>query len=207
MAEVIDCLGRDNFGTALLDWLAPQLRDSPHRCGPPPTIMRLTREDMADASYGEQLWDRIGLVDRLSALAALDGRWTAVNLCRDQARGCFAPGHVRPFSSLAPLLLALLRRHRAMRQPSPRDAGTAAGISPEAAAALLLRLPVRLSEREREASALTLTGRSREGIGLALGIAPGSVATLRGRAYRKLQVHGAVELVALCLACAPGKRA
>lgn len=163
-----------------------------------PAIVRLRREDIDDPAYGEQLWDRFGLVERLSALSLLDGHWTAFNLYRDRTAGAFAAREVKRFAALAPLLLALLRRHLATLQPSAQ-AGPAGRVGPEAAAALLLRLPVRLSGREREVCALTLTGHTREGIGLALGIAPSSVATLRRRAYRKLQIHGAGELFALCL--------
>lgn len=163
-----------------------------------PAVLRMRRRDIVDSAYGTQLWDRFGLVDRLSALACLDGPWTAVNLYRDRATGLFSAGDARRFAALSPLLLALLRRHLAALQPAA-DAGPATRVPPEAAAALLRRLPARLSAREREVCALTLAGHTRQGIGLALGIAESSVATLRERAYRKLQIHGAGELFALCL--------
>ena len=163
-----------------------------------PAIVHLRRTDIADAAYGEQLWDRFGLVDRLSALALLDGHWTALNVYRDATAGAFAARDARRFAGLAGLLLALLRRHLAALRPAAAG-GTVARVPPEAAAALLEQLPVRLSPREREVCALTLAGHTREGIGLALGIAASSVATLRERAYRKLQIHSAGELFALCL--------
>lgn len=169
-----------------------------------PAVLRMRRSDIADAAYGRQLWDRFGLVDRLSALACLDGPWTAINVYRDRATGPFTPADARRFAALSPLLLALLRRHLADLQPAA-DAGPATRVPPEAAAALLQRLPVRLSTREREVCALTLAGHTRQGIGLALGIAESSVATLRERAYRKLQIHGAGELFALCLQHARGE--
>lgn len=75
----------------------------------------------------------------------------------------------------------------------------ASRLGQEAAAALVARLPVRLSAREHEVCALTLAGHTREGIGLRLGIAASSVATLRKRAFLKLQIHSAGELFALCL--------
>lgn len=167
-----------------------------------PAIVRLRRQDIDDPAYGEQLWDRFGLVERLSALSLLDGHWTAFNLYRDRAAGAFAAGEVKHFEALAPLL----RRHLATLQPSAQ-AGPAGRVGPEAAAALLLRLPVRLSAREREVCALTLAGHTREGAGLALGIAPSSVATLRRRAYQKLCIHGVGELFALCLHHAYGDHA
>jgi DNA-binding CsgD family transcriptional regulator len=163
-----------------------------------PAIVRLRRADIADAAYGERLWDRFGLVDRLSALALLDGHWTALNFYRDASVGAFTPRDARRFADLCALLLALLRRHLAALRPAAAG-GTAARVPPETAAALLAQLPVRLSPREREVCALTLAGHTREGAGLALGIADSSVATLRERAYRKLQIHSAGELFALCL--------
>lgn len=163
-----------------------------------PAIVRLRREDIVDPAYGGQLWDRFGLVERLSALALLDGHWVAFNLYRDGTVGRFAARDIKRFTALAPLMGALLRRHLAALQPSAQS-GFAGRIGPEAAAALLQRLPTRLSAREREVCALTLTGQTREGIGLALGIAPSSVATMRRRAYRKLQIHATGELFALCL--------
>ena len=180
------------------DRLLETLREFGARADDMPAIVRLRRSEIVDQAYGEQLWDRFALVDRLSALCLLDGRWTALNLYRDTGRGSFGARELRRFATLTPLLLALLRRHLAQMQlaatPSP-----SARVSVEALAALLRRLPIRLSPREREVCALTLAGHSREAIGLSLGIATSSVATLRERAYRKLQIHGASELFALCL--------
>lgn len=163
-----------------------------------PLLLRTRRQDIADAAYGTQLWDRHGLVDRLSALDGHEGPWTSLNLYRDHGTGPFGRAQTHRFARLAPLLLALLRRHLGLLQPAAGTA-TAHRVPPEAAAALLQRLPVRLSAREREVCALTLAGHTRQGIALALGIAESSVATLRERAYRKLQIHGAAELFALCL--------
>ncbi|MBL8303218.1 MAG: helix-turn-helix transcriptional regulator [Ideonella sp.] len=163
-----------------------------------PPVLRLRREEITDPAYAEQLWDRFGLVDRLSTLALQDGEWTALNLYRDRRSGAFDRRALRRFTALAPLLLALLHRHLRALQPAAQVA-PAARLGQEAASALLSRLPVRLSAREHEVCALTLAGHTREGIGLRLGIAPSSVATLRKRAYLKLQIHGAGELFALCL--------
>jgi len=176
--------------------LAALRRPEAGRHGAP--VLRTRRQDIADAAYGTQLWDRFGLVDRLSALDAQEGPWTAINVYRDAATGPFGRAEARRFGMLAPVLLALLRRHLAALQPAATE-GPAPRVPPEAAAALLQRLPVRLSTREREVCALTLAGHTRQGIALALGIAESSVATLRERAYRKLQIHGAAELFALCL--------
>ena len=49
------------------------------------------------------------------------------------------------------------------------------------------------------AATAKLLGLDAEQTAHALGIAASSVATLRERAYRKLQIHGAGELFALCL--------
>ena len=163
-----------------------------------PPVLRLRREEITDAAYGEQLWDRFGLVDRLSTLALQDGEWTALNLYRDRRGGAFGGREHARFTALAPLLLALLHRHLCALRPAAQ-VEPAARLGQEAASALLSRLPVRLSAREHEVCALTLAGHTREGIGLRLGIAPSSVATLRKRAYLKLQIHGAGELFALCL--------
>lgn len=166
--------------------------------GAVPLVLRTRRGDISDTAYGAQLWDRFDLVDRLSALDAQEGPWSALNVYRDHATQAFEGVQVRRFAALAPLLLALLRRHLAALQADARS-GPTTRVGPEAAAALLHRLPVRLSARETEVCAMTLAGLSRQGIGLTLGIAESSVATLRERAYRKLQIHGAVELFALCL--------
>jgi len=250
LARVVDRLGDEGFGPALLAWLAPTLRiahvtafrfdatlqvrvvmtastdgsaiatQSARVYGgsglyrhdrlldtmrqrasagdEAPAIVRLRRADIADAAYGEQLWDRFGLVDRLSALALLDGHWTALNVYRDASVGAFAARDAQRFAGRCALLLALLRRHLAGLRPAAAG-GIVPRVAPETAAALLGQLPVRLSPREREVCALTLAGHTREGVGLALGIAASSVATLRERAYRKLQIHSAGELFALCL--------
>lgn len=178
----------------------------PAKAAGTPLLLRTRRQDIADAAYGTQLWDRHGLVDRLSALDGHDGPWTSLNLYRDQAGGPFGRAEARRFARLAPLLLALLRRHLGALQPAADSSTAGHRVPPEAAAALLQRLPVRLTARECEVCALTLAGHTRQGIALALGIAESSVATLRERAYRKLQIHGAAELFALCLPHAGGTR-
>lgn len=176
----------------------------PARAAGTPLLLRTRRRDIADAAYGTQLWDRHGLVDRLSALDGHEGPWTAINVYRDAATGPFGRAEAHRFARLAPLLLALLRQHLGVLQPTAGSSAPGHRVPPEAAAALLQRLPVRLSTREREVCALTLAGHTRQGIALALGIAESSVATLRERAYRKLQIHGASELFALCLPHAGG---
>lgn len=163
-----------------------------------PAIVRLRRAEIADAAYGERLWDRFGLIDRLSALALVDGQWSALNIYRDTRGRPFDEGDVARFAELSPLLVALLGRHLAALRPQAQD-GPASRLSPEAARTLLERLPARLSRREREVCALALSGMTRDGIALALGIAPSSVATLRRRAYGKLAIHSVGELFALCL--------
>lgn len=196
--SVADASARVYAGSALYrrDRLALVLQQRGPQSADAPVVVRLQRADIADAAYGQGLWDRFGLLDRLSGLDGSGGRWLAFNVYRDGGRGPFSAPQARRFAQRAPLLLALLRRHLAAREPGQDAPGR---LSPEAAGALLQRLPVRLSPREREVCAMTLAGHTREGIGLSLGIAASSVATLRVRAYRKLQIHGTGELFALCL--------
>lgn len=190
-------------GLYRLDRLQGYLRGQGTASDALPPVLRLRRSEITDAAYGKQLWDRFGLVDRLSTLALQGGEWTALNLYRDRALGPFGARERRHFATLAPLLLALLQRHlQALRPAAQVEPATRLGQ--EAAAALVARLPVRLSAREHAVCALTLAGHTREGIGLRLGIAPSSVATLRKRAFLKLQIHGAGELFALCLQHAQG---
>ncbi len=196
--SVADASARLYAGSALYrrDRLALVLQQRGPQPADAPLVVRLRRTDIIDPAYGRGLWDRFGLLDRLSALDGSGGRWLAFNVYRDGARGTFSAAQARGFAQRAPLLLALLRRHLAAREPGQEPPGR---LSPEAAGALLQRLPVRLSPREREVCAMTLAGHTREGIGLSLGIAASSVATLRARAYRKLRIHGTGELFALCL--------
>lgn len=165
----------------------------------PAAVVRVQRRDIVDRGYGQQLWDRHGLVDRLSALSrGRDGVWTALNVYRDAEDSAFTAAAVRRFEALAPLLSALLAQHLASLQPAAAP-GPARRVPREAAAAMLARLSGGLSPRELEVCALTLSGHSRAGSALALGLAESSVATLRERAYRKLGIHGTGELFALCL--------
>ena len=167
--------------------------------GSPAAVVRVQRRDIVDSGYGQQLWDRHGLVDRLSALSrGGDGIWTTLNVYRDAPDGAFTSVAVRRFTEYAPLLSALLDRHLASLQPAAAP-GPARRVPREAAAALLARLPGRLSPRELEVCALSLSGHTRAGSALVLGLAESSVATLRERAYRKLGIHGTGELFALCL--------
>jgi hypothetical protein len=110
-----------------------------------PLLLHTRRSDISDAAYGTQLWDRFDLIDRLSALDAHEGPWTALNLYRDRATTAFADVQRRRFAALAPLLLALLRRHLATLQTDTHAMSRCARSRDRA----LKRLPTRLSARDR----------------------------------------------------------
>jgi DNA-binding CsgD family transcriptional regulator len=167
-------------------------------------LFRVSASDIRDAKYRSSIYGRFGIVERVSVLRRVLGRWLLMNVYRDRANGPFEPAALSRLTELAPLLIASAGKHVAMTaSPAapPKRADSVASFE-----AMLKSLDARLTERERQVCAHALGGVTVAGIASVLGVKESTVATLRRRAYAKLGISNLNSLFALCVAQLGGRQ-
>lgn len=175
-----------------------------------------------DAEHRARVYEAHGVAERVSVVEhESDGALFAVNFYRHQHQKPFADRHIGAFESVAPILLAMTRKHIQLAQtlaaPVRRDgadhvADTAPGPlalpGPGGRAAMmdlatlrmrLLRTQVGLTERELDVCARMLQGLTHEGIASDLHLTVPTVKTYRNRAFARLGIHFRNELFARVL--------
>jgi DNA-binding CsgD family transcriptional regulator len=167
-------------------------------------LVTLAASDIRDVRYRASIYGRFGIVERVSLIRRVLGRWLLLNLYRDRAAGRFEPTALAKLTDLAPLLIACAGKHVAMTsQPAARRDRAATIASFES---MLQSLDAGLTQREREVCAHALAGVTVAGIGVTLGVKDSTVATLRRRAYAKLGISSLNSLFAMCVAHLTGQR-
>jgi DNA-binding CsgD family transcriptional regulator len=162
-----------------------------------PVLFRLRAEDIRDRNYRSQIYTRFGLLERVSLIQHVAGQWIILNLFRGKETGRFNRKEIDRLRSLSTLLVALAGKHVSLLTPQPaRPPAPGAGTGIES---LLASVGENLSARERAVCVRALRGLTVEGIALDLGVKPSTVATLRRRAYAKLNISSLNELFALCI--------
>jgi DNA-binding CsgD family transcriptional regulator len=164
----------------------------------------------AGREHRARVYEAHGMAERVSVVEReTDGSVFAVNFYRHQHQSAFQDRQISDLEPLAPVLLALARKHIALVQ-----AGTAPDIAldmPQAPpqgllqplAALRQRLvgiQPGLTGRELDVCSRLLQGMTQEGIASDLGLALPTVKTYRNRAFDRLGIHFRNELFALALA-------
>ncbi len=161
-------------------------------------MFRQIASDIRDPKYRDRLYRHFNLLERISLVRAVNGRWFTFNVYRDVASGTFDAHDVDVLSELAALLVTCTAKHIALSSKASES-----GSEPESRAyleALLESIESRLTRRERQVCALALLGSTVESIAATLGIQQSTVATLRRRAYQKLDITKLNGLFALCIA-------
>lgn len=151
------------------------------------TLNHQRKDELPDAGYRAECYDRPGLQEKLSLLvpmpaAAGQARCLFVNAYRGD--GCRMPVS-QAFDALGehgPWIAAMALRHAELLAPPP----------PAQADPLAL-----LSGREREVAQAVLDGLTAKETARRLGISPTSVATYRQRAFQRLGVRRQAELFRL----------
>jgi len=171
-------------------------------------LFRQHASDIRDPGYRDRLYRRFNLLERLSVVRAVEGRWLTFNVYRDAGSGPFGPEDTAVFASLGPLLIACTAKHLAL-PAAPRAAAGRPPVQRPAAGRtrrplgylenVLTSIDPRLTLREREVCALALTGNTVAAISRVLRTQPSTVATLRRRAYAKLGISKLNELFSLCI--------
>lgn len=167
-------------------------------------LFRQNARDIRDAGYRDRLYRHFNLLERISLVRAIAGRWFTLNVYRDVASGPFDAHDAEVLSMLGPLLIACTAKQIALTSKSPGP--EPAPESRNYLEGLLGSIEPRLTHRERQVCALALMGRTVEAIGGALQIQQSTVATLRRRAYAKLGITKLNGLFSLCIARISGQK-
>lgn len=161
-----------------------------------------------------RVYEAHGVAERVSVVEyESDGSVFAVNFYRHLHQRAFSDRQIGAFESVAPVLLALTRKHIDLSHahlpsaaPSPEaviePARSAIALAADGLPALrmrLLRLQAELTDRELDVCARLLQGMTHEGIASDLGLGVPTVKTYRNRAFARLGIHFRNELFARVL--------
>lgn len=161
-------------------------------------LLTLSESEIRDRSYRSSIYGRFGIIERVSLIRRVQGRWLLLNVYRDRGSGTFEPSALTTLADLAALLMACSGKHIAMTSKrAARSGGMDAVASFES---MLQSLNAGLTRRELEVCAHALAGITVAGIAATLGVKDSTVATLRRRAYSKLGVGSLSALFARCVA-------
>jgi len=161
-------------------------------------IFRQRASDIRNAQYRDRLYRHFGLLERLSVMRAVNGKWFVFNVYRNVESGYFTAAEFDALAELGSLLVTCTAKHAALAEPGlVRDAALK---SRDYLESLLKSVEPKLTQRERQVCALALADQTVAGIAASLGIGQSTVATLRRRAYAKLGITRLNGLFALCIA-------
>lgn len=166
-----------------------------------------------EGEHRARVYEAHGVAERVSVVDyESDGSVFAVNFYRHQHQAAFRDSQISDFEALAPVLLALARKHIALARPAAlplvqEHAGVdevlpALATLPQGVPALrerLLRLQPDLTDRELDVCARVLQGMTHEGIAADLGLGVPTVKTYRNRAFARMGIHFRNELFAKVL--------
>ncbi len=161
------------------------------------SLLRMRANDIPDLEYKQLIYDQFKLIDRVSLLSQTNHHWFVVNLYRDIPSGEFKPEDLSRIQTNSELIVELCRKHFILLPSSVWKAPSQP--EPEMLQSIIHSLGIPLSQREIEVCSYALIGVTNEGIALTLGIQPSTVATLRKRAFAKLDVSSINQLFGLCL--------
>lgn len=164
-------------------------------------VMKMSADDAPNDDHREIIYRRHGVVERLSVAHwnDTDRSLLAVNLYHHSHQGRFDPLELERFSELAPLLLASVRRHIALRGRLQAGAPASADGVQAPTATVRNRLRERcpaLTERELDVCERLLRGWSHDGIATDMGLGLATIKTYRARAFERLGLHFRSELFA-----------
>jgi len=162
-----------------------------------PVLLRLRASDITDPNYRREIYDRFRLLERLSIVDQVRDRWLMLNLYRSRGSEPFRERDIGRIRAIAVLLMSLAGKHADFVSPARARQGRLASI--RFLDDLLAAIEERLTPRERAVCARALAGQTVQGIASELGIRPPTVATLRRRAYSRLDISSLNELFARCI--------
>lgn len=167
-------------------------------------VSHITAVEMP-AEHRAKVYEAHGMAERVSVVEARsDGLLFAINFYRHQHQRPFQDAQISDLSSLALPLLALTRKHLALRQPMLRAAKPPGSQPARDQHTAFFDKQLRegfpsLTSREREVCVALLQGLTADGIACALDISAPTVKTYRNRAFDKMGIRFRNQLFALVL--------
>ena len=165
---------------------------------------RLCHLDARDAppEHRAKVYEAHGMAERVSLAQGVDGGLLALNFYRHAHQPAFDSAALERLGTLAPALLAIVRKHVALSQgtPSPAPLALEGSVAvPPDLESRLHRLCPALTAREQAVCVRLLRGLTLEGIAADLNLALPTVKTYRQRAFARLGIHFRNELFARVL--------
>jgi ATP/maltotriose-dependent transcriptional regulator MalT len=160
------------------------------RQGPETLTLKLRVEQIQNADYRFQCYERFQYGERVSLGTRHRSGWYVLNLYRRSGRRTASATTIDRLCELAQLAMPLMTRHAALIQTTPLKQD----VPVERISKRLKALFPELAERERAVCAHTMVGSTAKSIGVAFGIASNTVLTYRRRAYQKLGISSAAQL-------------
>jgi DNA-binding CsgD family transcriptional regulator len=152
-------------------------------------VSHITANEIAP-EHRAKVYEPFGMVERVSVLRRDDDESVfAVNFYRHRDTGRFSDPQIDNFGSVAPAVLALVRKHLQLAQPVSAPA-------PLATRERLTSLAPDLTSRELDVCERLLRGMTQEGVAADLGLGLTTVKTYRNRAFERLGIHFRSELFA-----------
>jgi DNA-binding CsgD family transcriptional regulator len=149
--------------------------------------------EVEDAAFRQQYFDDMGDEEELSIVG---GRGSTELLYIGFFGHHFTDAETRFATEQAPMILALLQKHRELRQSLGYHVPAAPPSRDAALRGALTDNPAGLTQREVEVCAQIMRGLSADAIASQLGISAHTVVTHRKRAYAKLCISSQAELFA-----------
>ncbi|UUX94523.1 LuxR C-terminal-related transcriptional regulator [Aquabacterium sp. J223] len=144
------------------------------------------------AEHRSKVYDPHGMVERVSVLRRDDDDSVfAVNFYRHRDTGPFTDREIGDFGAVAPVLLALMRKHVQLTRGADGEA------SPHRRR--LQALAPGMTARELDVCERLLQGMTQEGTAVDLGLSLSTVKTYRNRAFGRLGIHFRSQLFARLL--------
>jgi DNA-binding CsgD family transcriptional regulator len=161
-----------------------------------PALIVMDAEDVKDEQYRRTIYERLGVAQRIMLADQVRNQWFWIKLVRHEKLGKASAEELARFEKIAPLLISIVRWHIIIVQ---RRSVAKSENPTHRAEGFLVQLNRRLSPREIEVCSGILEGLSNSEIALKLGIKISSVATLRRRAFYKMEISSSNELFSLYL--------
>lgn len=169
-----------------------------HEEGDTVSMSRMRAADIPDLEYKTAIYDRFKLIDRVSLLTQLEQHWFAINVYRDRVAAEFSSTDLDSLGRLSKTVITVVKKHFTLLPSSVWKAPSLPDH--ETLLHLIQGLDGQLSQREMEVCSYALLGVTNEGIALRLDVQMNTIATLRKRAFAKLNISSINQLYGLCLA-------
>lgn len=161
-------------------------------------LLDIAPDQFIRSHYYEWYYGRIGITDEVSVLLPLAADTTlTISMGKDSSSGTmFGARALDDIAQHEPMIMALLRRHWAMRPQYPATSTTAHPATQPLIVGLREASGIELTSRQAEVALLILRGHSSISIATLLGIAPTTVKVFRRQIYERCGVSSQAELFA-----------